>query len=112
MADLLRERGERMQWYRDELLHMAKELGHRLLPAFNTTSGLPYPKVFLLSAFSHSALCHCSSFNSSSSLQTSQTCKKLSDGTRNVFQQLSLFLGGSNLSWKVAIITVVVFLVG
>lgn len=47
MADLLRQRGERMQWYRDELLHMAKELGHRLLPAFNTTSGLPYPKVNL-----------------------------------------------------------------
>uniref|UniRef100_A0A3Q0SRQ6 alpha-1,2-Mannosidase n=1 Tax=Amphilophus citrinellus TaxID=61819 RepID=A0A3Q0SRQ6_AMPCI len=47
MSDLLRQRGERMQWYRDELLHMAKELGHRLLPAFNTTSGLPYPKVNL-----------------------------------------------------------------
>uniref|UniRef100_A0AAQ4R1B1 alpha-1,2-Mannosidase n=1 Tax=Gasterosteus aculeatus aculeatus TaxID=481459 RepID=A0AAQ4R1B1_GASAC len=47
MADLLRQRGGRMQWYRDELLHMAKELGHRLLPAFNTTSGLPYPKVNL-----------------------------------------------------------------
>ena len=45
MADLLRQRGEKMQWYRDELLHMAKELGHRLLPAFNTSSGLPYPKV-------------------------------------------------------------------
>lgn len=52
MADLLRQRGERMQWYRDELLHMAKELGHRLLPAFNTTSGLPYPKVCLLSRLS------------------------------------------------------------
>uniref|UniRef100_A0A8C8I9K0 alpha-1,2-Mannosidase n=1 Tax=Oncorhynchus tshawytscha TaxID=74940 RepID=A0A8C8I9K0_ONCTS len=47
MADMLRQRGERMQWYRDELLHMAKELGHRLLPAFNTTSGLPYPRVNL-----------------------------------------------------------------
>uniref|UniRef100_A0A4W6C6T9 alpha-1,2-Mannosidase n=1 Tax=Lates calcarifer TaxID=8187 RepID=A0A4W6C6T9_LATCA len=47
MADLLHQRGDRMQWYRDELLHMAKELGHRLLPAFNTTSGLPYPKVNL-----------------------------------------------------------------
>lgn len=46
MADLFRQRGERMQWYQDELLHMATELGHRLLPAFNTTSGLPYPKVF------------------------------------------------------------------
>lgn len=47
MADLFRQRGERMQWYRDELLHMATDLGHRLLPAFNTTSGLPYPKVNL-----------------------------------------------------------------
>ncbi|XP_032425996.1 ER degradation-enhancing alpha-mannosidase-like protein 3 isoform X2 [Xiphophorus hellerii] len=47
MADLLRQRGERMQWYRDELLHMAVELGHRLIPAFNTSSGLPYPKVNL-----------------------------------------------------------------
>ncbi|CAL8321187.1 unnamed protein product [Lota lota] len=47
MADMLRQRGERMQWYKDELLHMAKELGHRLLPAFNTTSGLPYPRVNL-----------------------------------------------------------------
>lgn len=45
MADMLRQRGDRMQWYGDELLHMAKELGHRLLPAFNTTSGLPYPRV-------------------------------------------------------------------
>uniref|UniRef100_A0A8C2CBQ5 alpha-1,2-Mannosidase n=1 Tax=Cyprinus carpio TaxID=7962 RepID=A0A8C2CBQ5_CYPCA len=47
MADVLKQRGERMQWYRDELLHMAKELGFRLLPAFNTTSGLPYPRVNL-----------------------------------------------------------------
>lgn len=45
MADLLKQQGERMQWYRDELLHMAKDLGYRLLPAFNTTSGLPYPRV-------------------------------------------------------------------
>lgn len=48
MADLLRQRGDRMQWYQNELLHMAKDLGHRLLPAFNTTSGLPYPKVFFI----------------------------------------------------------------
>lgn len=47
MADMLRQRGQRMPWYRDELLHMARELGHRLLPAFNTTSGLPYPKVLV-----------------------------------------------------------------
>ncbi|MBN3299453.1 EDEM3 protein, partial [Amia calva] len=48
MADMLRKRAEgHMAWYRDELLHMARELGHRLLPAFNTTSGLPYPRVNL-----------------------------------------------------------------
>ncbi|XP_051533857.1 ER degradation-enhancing alpha-mannosidase-like protein 3 isoform X2 [Myxocyprinus asiaticus] len=47
MAEVLKQRGERMQWYRDELLHMAKEVGYRLLPAFNTTSGLPYPRVNL-----------------------------------------------------------------
>ncbi|XP_073680374.1 ER degradation-enhancing alpha-mannosidase-like protein 3 [Garra rufa] len=47
MADVLKQRGEKMQWYRDELLHMAKELGYRLLPAFNTTSGLPFPRVNL-----------------------------------------------------------------
>jgi hypothetical protein len=43
MAIMLKKRGERMLWYQDELLHMAKELGHRLLPAFNTSSGLPFP---------------------------------------------------------------------
>ncbi|XP_066500275.1 ER degradation-enhancing alpha-mannosidase-like protein 3 isoform X2 [Hoplias malabaricus] len=47
MAVMLKERGERMLWYNDELLHMAKDLGIRLLPAFNTSSGLPYPRVNL-----------------------------------------------------------------
>ncbi|XP_053360295.1 ER degradation-enhancing alpha-mannosidase-like protein 3 isoform X1 [Clarias gariepinus] len=47
MALMLKERGERMQWYQDELLHMAKDLGLRILPAFNTSSGLPYPRVNL-----------------------------------------------------------------
>lgn len=72
MADLLRQRGERMQWYQDELLHMAKELGHRLLPAFNTSSGLPYPKVGLASLLSTGPVkgtrsccnnCHCCVFH-------------------------------------------------
>lgn len=45
MALMLKERGEHMQWYQDELLNMAKDLGLRLLPAFNTSSGLPYPRV-------------------------------------------------------------------
>ncbi|XP_069794269.1 ER degradation-enhancing alpha-mannosidase-like protein 3 isoform X2 [Narcine bancroftii] len=47
MATILKEQSEQMQWYNDELLYMAKELGYRLLPAFNTTSGLPYPRVNL-----------------------------------------------------------------
>ncbi|XP_053724897.1 ER degradation-enhancing alpha-mannosidase-like protein 3 isoform X1 [Synchiropus splendidus] len=47
MALMLKEGGQHMQWYQDELLHMAKDLGLRLLPAFNTSSGLPYPRVNL-----------------------------------------------------------------
>ncbi|XP_058842684.1 ER degradation-enhancing alpha-mannosidase-like protein 3 isoform X1 [Acipenser ruthenus] len=47
MATMLQQRQERMQWYKNELLAMATDLGHRLLPAFNTTSGLPYPRVNL-----------------------------------------------------------------
>ncbi|XP_073499067.1 ER degradation-enhancing alpha-mannosidase-like protein 3 isoform X2 [Phyllobates terribilis] len=47
VAIMLKEKREQMLWYNDELLHMAKELGYKLLPAFNTTSGLPYPRVNL-----------------------------------------------------------------
>uniref|UniRef100_A0A8D0C0T7 alpha-1,2-Mannosidase n=1 Tax=Salvator merianae TaxID=96440 RepID=A0A8D0C0T7_SALMN len=47
LAIMLKEKGEGMQWYNGELLHMAKQLGYKLLPAFNTTSGLPYPRVNL-----------------------------------------------------------------
>lgn len=47
MAVMLKEGEQHMQWYQDELLHMAKDLGLRLLPAFNTSSGLPYPRVRL-----------------------------------------------------------------
>uniref|UniRef100_A0A8D0HG28 alpha-1,2-Mannosidase n=1 Tax=Sphenodon punctatus TaxID=8508 RepID=A0A8D0HG28_SPHPU len=47
MAIMLKEKSEHMQWYNGELLHMAKQLGYKLLPAFNTSSGLPYPRVNL-----------------------------------------------------------------
>ncbi|XP_041480869.1 ER degradation-enhancing alpha-mannosidase-like protein 3 [Lytechinus variegatus] len=43
----LQEHHGLMEWYKDELLQMAKEVGYRLLPAFNTTTGVPYPKVNL-----------------------------------------------------------------
>lgn len=32
-------------WYRGELLTMARDLATRLLPAFNTTTGIPHAKV-------------------------------------------------------------------
>ncbi|XP_055308120.1 ER degradation-enhancing alpha-mannosidase-like protein 3 isoform X2 [Sitodiplosis mosellana] len=43
------EQGEdaHMKWYRGQLLEMAKELGYRLLPAFNTTTGIPHARINL-----------------------------------------------------------------
>jgi len=37
-----------MPWYRGELLDLAKDLGYRFLPAFNTTTGIPYGRVSLI----------------------------------------------------------------
>ena len=34
-----------LPWYKDELLHMAHDLGNRLLPAFSTPTGIPYARV-------------------------------------------------------------------
>lgn len=36
-----------LKWYRGELLEMAKDLGYRLLPAFNTTTGIPHARINL-----------------------------------------------------------------
>jgi len=36
-----------MPWYRGELLNLALDCATRLLPAFNSTTGLPYPRVNL-----------------------------------------------------------------
>ncbi|CAJ0565963.1 unnamed protein product, partial [Mesorhabditis spiculigera] len=49
MAERLRGQSpEYLQWYTDkQLLKMAVELADRLLPAFNTTSGIPYGKINL-----------------------------------------------------------------
>lgn len=35
----------RLRWYKNELLHMAHDLGNRLLPAFSTPTGIPYARV-------------------------------------------------------------------
>ena len=37
----------RMSWYKRDLLDMAIDLGNRLLLAFNTSTGLPYPHINL-----------------------------------------------------------------
>jgi mannosidase alpha-like ER degradation enhancer 3 len=47
LAEYVRDRSERMSWYSGQLLNMALDVGTRLLPAFNTTTGLPYPRVNL-----------------------------------------------------------------
>ncbi|CAI2727425.1 unnamed protein product [Schistosoma spindalis] len=37
----------RMDWYNNELLQMAVDIGNRLLPAFDTPTGIPYPRINL-----------------------------------------------------------------
>ena len=36
-----------LSWYKGELLALAKDIGYRLLPAFNTSTGIPHPRVSL-----------------------------------------------------------------
>ncbi|KAK3088771.1 hypothetical protein FSP39_023586, partial [Pinctada imbricata] len=47
VASYLKRKQKAMHWYNDELLNMAKDVGYRLLPAFNTTTGIPYPRINL-----------------------------------------------------------------
>lgn len=49
VALTLQDSGKGMAWYNNELLVKAIDLADRLLAAFNTTTGIPYPKVTLLS---------------------------------------------------------------
>lgn len=45
MSEYLQQRDGIMSWYKGELLDMAKDVGYRLLPAFNTTTGIPHSRV-------------------------------------------------------------------
>ncbi|KAF5286726.1 hypothetical protein FQR65_LT12459 [Abscondita terminalis] len=47
LVEYLQHHAEIMLWYKGELLTMAKDLGYRLLPAFNTTTGIPHSRVNL-----------------------------------------------------------------
>lgn len=47
LAELLQSKHGAMGWYRGELLNLAVDCANRLLPAFNSSTGLPYPRVNL-----------------------------------------------------------------
>ncbi|XP_035217489.1 ER degradation-enhancing alpha-mannosidase-like protein 3, partial [Stegodyphus dumicola] len=47
LSSYLQEHLNRMPWYRGELLSMARDLGFRLIPAFNTSTGVPHPRINL-----------------------------------------------------------------
>lgn len=53
----LQNSGKGMLWYNNELVDMAKEIGYRLLPAFNTSTGIPYPRVSYITTIIQSNLC-------------------------------------------------------
>lgn len=57
LAEYLQQRDGVLTWYRGELLHMAKDVGYRLLPAFNTTTGIPHARVCPFPLYVHSK-CH------------------------------------------------------
>lgn len=47
MAVALKDSGKAMLWYQGELLPKAMDIADRLLGAFNTSTGIPYPKINL-----------------------------------------------------------------
>lgn len=51
LAEFISKKGKKqtdnLKWYRGELLEMAKDLGYRILPAFNTTTGIPHARINL-----------------------------------------------------------------
>lgn len=47
LAEYFQLNTDRMQWYTGQLLELAKDIGYRLLPAFNTTTGIPHGRINL-----------------------------------------------------------------
>ncbi|BET00321.1 Glycosyl hydrolase family 47 [Nesidiocoris tenuis] len=47
LAEYIQQKMGLMKWYRGELLIMAKDIGYKLTPAFNTTTGIPHARVNL-----------------------------------------------------------------
>lgn len=48
LATALKNEVPALEWYDGELLAMAEDLGRRLLPAFNTSTGIPHGRVSTL----------------------------------------------------------------
>nr|CAD7393192.1 unnamed protein product [Timema cristinae] len=48
LAEYFQQRAGILSWYRGEMLDMARDLGYRLLPAFNSTTGIPHGRVHIL----------------------------------------------------------------
>ncbi|XP_014243854.1 ER degradation-enhancing alpha-mannosidase-like protein 3 [Cimex lectularius] len=47
LAEYVQQKIGVMEWYKGELLELAKDIGYRLTPAFNTTTGIPHARVNL-----------------------------------------------------------------
>lgn len=45
LALIVKQKSDYLQQYENQLLYMAKDIGYRLLPAFNTSTGIPHPRV-------------------------------------------------------------------
>lgn len=58
LVEYIQKEANLMSWYRGELLEMAKDLGYRLLPAFNTSTGIPHARVNLKYGMKSEALKH------------------------------------------------------
>ncbi|XP_058820118.1 ER degradation-enhancing alpha-mannosidase-like protein 3 [Topomyia yanbarensis] len=58
LAEYIQKQADVMMWYRGEMLEMAKDLGYRLLPAFNTSTGIPHARVNLKHGIKVEALRH------------------------------------------------------
>lgn len=53
LASELQGGGQFLTWYEGELLDLAHDLGRRLLPAFNTSTGIPHSRVRFIPLMFH-----------------------------------------------------------
>ena len=78
-----------LDWYSDELLNMAVDVGNRLLPAFNSRSGLPHRRINLKYGM-----------NSNDLLNFQETCTACAGSMILEFMALSRLSGSSEFEKK------------